>query len=108
MNVRQMVTRYTVSAVPEDHPTWYHWEINVQRIRRRDGAVRWAVLWGPDCLGADGEWDYNSVPSEHSDEWLAEHRFDLETAMRLAIAAAPEIVLNGVKAKDVRTRERTP
>lgn len=106
--VRQMVTCYTVSAVPEENPEWYHWEIRVQRIRRRDGSVRWAVQWCGECLGADGEWERDSVPSEGTDEWLAAHRFGLGTAMRLAIAAAPEIVVNGVKAKDVRTRERTP
>lgn len=84
-------TRYTVSAVPEGNVNRYHYEIHVEYR----GPNSWAVVRMGFCLGADGEWDYESIPSERRDEWLATHRFPLERALELAKAAAPDITVNG-------------
>lgn len=85
-------TGYTVCAVPCDVPDWESWAITV--AWRSEG--RWAVLkrsiW---CLSTAGEWDYESLPSERSDEWKAEHRFDLATALRLAREHAPRVTVGG-------------
>lgn len=59
------------------------------------GADRWAVVRHRQCLGVDGTWDYEMRPSERDDEWLDAHRFDLDTAQRLAVEAAPGIRVNG-------------
>lgn len=60
----------------------YSFTITVER--RAPG--RWAVMRrGHWCLGVDEKWSYESIPSERRDEWLAEHRFDLETALALAV-----------------------
>jgi hypothetical protein len=91
------VTQYEVSVLAEDNINHGTYAINVEYR----GEGRWAVVRHRFCLGADGEWDFEVRPSEREDEWLAGHRFDLETALRLAEQAAPEIVVNGRSAKDV-------
>lgn len=80
-------TQYTVSCLPIDDPDDLTHAITVEYR----GDSRWAVTRrGRRCLGADGRWDYESVPSERADEWLATHRFELDTALRLAREAVRE------------------
>ncbi len=70
------------------------------------GRGKWAVLHGARrCLGSDGEWDWESIPSEREDDWLATHRFTLEEALELARKHAPRITVNGMTAFEVRLRE---
>jgi hypothetical protein len=85
------VTEYAVCALPEGDINASHFTIKV--AYRGDG--RWAVLRHGRCLGSDGEWDYESIPSEREDEWLATHRFDEDTALRLAAEQVPHIKVNG-------------
>lgn len=89
-------TRYEVTAVPEGHADGHLWALTVE-YRGRD---RWAVVRHGQCLDANGAWDYESIPSERTDEWLATHRFDLDTALRLAREAAPLITVNGITVPD--------
>ncbi|ONK09484.1 hypothetical protein [Streptomyces sp. MP131-18] len=84
-------TRYEVNCLPEDDINGHSFALAVE-YRGRD---RWAVVRHGQCLGADGTWSYESVPSERTDEWLDHHRFDLGTALRLALAAAPSVTVNG-------------
>jgi hypothetical protein len=95
-------TEYTVSAVPETHRGHYHFAITV--AYRGDGL--WAVCRMRECLGADGEWDWESRPSEREAEWLATHRFDLDTALDLARREAPNVTVNGFTVADVLARGR--
>lgn len=77
------------------------WDI---RIEERS-AGKWAVVHASYCLGAhDGEWDHEPSPSNRTDEWIADHRFTLEEATRLAIDEAPFIMVNGLYATQVRDR----
>ena len=92
-----MATRYSVSALPPDHCEAGHFTIEVEWR----GAGRWAVCRHRMCLGTDGEWDFESVPTERAEKWLAAHRFDLHTAMRLAREAAPGLTVNGFTVADV-------
>lgn len=85
------VTRYEVSCIPEDHETRFSLTVAVECR----GRGKWAVLNAPYCLGSDGEWEYEMRPSERDDEWLATHRFDLETALELAKREAPLMRVNG-------------
>jgi hypothetical protein len=85
-------TRYVVSCLPEDHAERYHFEITVEWR----GKGKWAVKDGSYVLGSDGEWDYEPLPSSREDDWLATHRFDLETALKLAAEQAPKMT-NGPK-----------
>ncbi len=59
------------------------------------GRDRWAVKRHSQVLGSDGTWDYEMRTSEREDEWLATHRFDLDTALKLAKEQAPLITVNG-------------
>jgi hypothetical protein len=95
-------TRYEVSCLPEDNINAHHFTILVEHR----GGDRWAVKDGFYCLGTDGDWEYESIPSERTDEWLATHRFDLDTALRLAKEAAPEMTANGWTVADVLSRAK--
>lgn len=95
--VHTTATTYTVSALPLDHPENGHFSITVEWR----GEGRWAVCRFRQCLDANGEWDYESIPSEREDDWLDAHRFGLDTALRLAQQAAPTIRVNGYSVTDV-------
>jgi hypothetical protein len=100
------VTEYTVCALPEDDINAGSFAITVAYR----GRNLWAVSRHRRCLGADGNWDYESIPSERRDEWLAAHRFDEQTALRLAVEHAPKVTVNGwtVDAALRAIQERTP
>lgn len=59
------------------------------------GHELWAVLMRSWCLSKSGEWDHEPLPSSREDDWLAEHRFDFDTAMELAREQAPKVTVNG-------------
>jgi hypothetical protein len=91
--IEPIVTAYQVCAVPEDEAGNYlSYAITVERTHH---TGRWAVRLRSSCLSVDGDWDYEPLPSSREDEWLDRHRFDLETALRLAVEAAPHITVNG-------------
>lgn len=95
-------TEYEVSILPEGDINRSVFAIAVQY--RSEG--RWAVTRHSSCLGADGIWSWESIPSEREDDWLDAHRFDLDTALRLACNAAPHVVVNGHTATEVHHRTR--
>lgn len=95
-------TRYEVSAIPEDNRNHHHFTINVEY--RGDG--KWAVCQDRYCLGVDGIWEYEMRPSEREDEWLATHRFDLDTALCLAREEAPKVTVNGITVAAVLARAK--
>lgn len=95
-----MITEHTVCALPEGNVNYWHYAVKV--AYRGDGL--WAVLNGGYCLGADGDWDYEPSPSGRDDAWLATHRFDEETALRLAAEIAPTVEVNGFTVADVLAR----
>lgn len=83
-------TEYTVSCLPLDHPDADSFTLYV----RWTGGDRWKVTtMFKDALAADGEWDGEPLPSERTDEWLAAHRFDFDTALALAKEHAPRMTL---------------
>jgi hypothetical protein len=85
--VHELITCYEYAAVPEDHPDRRH---VVVRVEYR-GWDTWAVTTSGSptpCLSASGEWTFEPPPSERTKRWIAEHRFPLATARRLARQAA--------------------
>lgn len=94
------VTCYEVNALPEAYDERYHWAITVEY--RGDG--KWAVLHFRSCLGADGDWDLEPSPTNREDDWLATHRFDMETAIALASEHAPKVSVNGMTPADILAR----
>jgi hypothetical protein len=93
-------TRYEVSCLPPDDVNAHHFTVRVEWR----GDDRWCVTDGHNCLGKDGDWDYERLPSNRTDEWLATHRFDLDTALALAKDFAPKLTINGMTAADVLAR----
>lgn len=108
-----MAVKYTVNCVPEDDLESHVWGLSVEyRGQGRWGVFRNAHL----CLGADGTWSwgYNWRDGAHEptteaewgdyhagrDAWLAEHRFDEETALKLAQEHAPLVTVNGYTVAD--------
>lgn len=89
---RVEVTQYAVSMFPAESINSLAWDLTVEQ--RAPG--QWAVCRMRQCLTADGTWDYEPLPSSRTDEWKAAHRFDLDTALRLAREAAPHVVVNGM------------
>ncbi len=91
-------TAYQVSCLPLSHAAAVHLSVWV----KWRGEDRWAVLNNVGlCLGTDGEWDYEGMPSSRSDEWIATHRFELAKALRFAREAAPHLRVNGLTVQDV-------
>jgi hypothetical protein len=99
-DVSVQVTRYEVSLLPEGDVNRHVFTIDVEYR----GADRWAVTRHGSCLGSDGTWDFGVKQYDRGDDWLAAHRFDLDTALRLARDAAPHVVVNGHTATDAYRR----
>lgn len=89
---RVEATQYTVSVMPENSTDRHLFDLTVE-LR---GPGQWAVCHMRKCLGTDGQWDYEPLPSERDDKWKAGHRFDLNQALILAQQAAPEMRVNGM------------
>lgn len=97
----ERITRYDVSCLTDERDA-IHFTITVEDR----GDNRWAVCWaGRGCLNAaTDEWDYEMRPSEREDDWLAAHRFDLDTALAHARRLAPTLTVNGWTVADVLAR----
>lgn len=107
--LRLTVTSYEVSIWPEDcsgmdsamyccsvvHVGYGNWTV------RRGNASGDAPV-----LGTDGEWHYEHLPSGRTAKELDEHRFDLETALKLARDMAPRVTVNGRAAVEALARHQ--
>ncbi|WP_045562766.1 hypothetical protein [Streptomyces sp. FxanaA7] len=80
-------TCYEVSLLPETADPGGTYSITVEYR----GDKRWAVLRHSLCLSSTGRWDRERVTSEREEDWLDAHRFDLDTALRLAGEQAVDI-----------------
>lgn len=94
--VRGRLTEVTFCALPEDNIN--HGSYSVTVTWR--GGEQYAVKRHSQCLGADGTWDYEPSSSDRTDEWIAEHRFDYDTACRLAAEACQHITVNNLTVAD--------
>lgn len=91
------VTQYEVCGLPEEHIDYPIFTITVDYR----GHGKWAIARHRRCLGVDGYWDWEPLPSEREDAWLEEHRFDLDDALELAKGAALTLQVNGRRVVDV-------
>ncbi|MFL5913137.1 MAG: hypothetical protein ACJ768_21535 [Gaiellaceae bacterium] len=94
-------TRYAVNLLPDSIGFYAQLFEIIVECR---GDDRWAVLRQGQCLGSDGAWAHELRPSEREDDWLDAHRFDLDTALRLAKEAAPQVTVKGRPAAEVLAR----
>jgi len=93
---RVQATAFTVTCWPAESDSA---DINARMFSvtvERTTDTQWAVRFhGGRCLSVAGTWDWEPLPGGRTDEWLAEHRFDLDTALNLAKAAAPLVKVGG-------------
>jgi hypothetical protein len=98
-------TRFEVSLLPPEHDGFRYFRVYVELMDR----YGWTVHDGHSCLGGDGQWDHGGKSVYGRDDtWIATHRFDLDTAKRLAIEAAPGVNVNGMTAAQALARKGTP
>jgi hypothetical protein len=92
-------TSYVVSSLPEGHDDRFTFTVQVRY--HRDGLF--SVRHGLKFADRDGIWEYEpSWPEDggeadaHAEEaWMAAHRFDHDTALRLARELAPTLTYRG-------------
>lgn len=81
-----MISEYTICALPEDHGSWRHYAIKVQR--RGDGT--WVLNWTGLYFANDAGGDY----------WVAHlsdaSKFDEAGALAAAEQLAPALEVNGI------------
>ncbi|MFE7462321.1 hypothetical protein ACWFMI_24965 [Nocardiopsis terrae] len=99
--VRIEPTTYRVSCLPTDHPGAHHFTVCVEWR----GGDLWAITRHGLCLSSAGDWEYETRPSERTDEWLADHRFSYPEAMRRARKIAPTLTVMGRTVTDVLAQE---
>lgn len=90
-------TTYTVYPDRYDEYTFsdkWCYTLTVEERGER-GDDRWAVKQRSFCLNRDGEWEYESSPSNRDDGFLARCRFTEAEALRLAEVAVNAVVING-------------
>lgn len=94
--VRRWASQYTVTAAVGGDPIDDSlFEITVEQTCRTDEVELWAIRRRRLCLDRHGKWSHEPISYERSDEWLDAHRFDLDTALKLAEQAAPKVTVNG-------------
>ncbi|MCM6776262.1 hypothetical protein NDR87_18790 [Nocardia sp. CDC159] len=84
-------SRYTVTCLPIDHFEAHLFSVHVEYT----GRGRWAVRRLKRCYDINGKPDWESIPSERTDEWLDRFRFDRDTALAVARRVAPTLIVNG-------------
>lgn len=111
-------TRYVISCLPEGHDD--RWTYSLQAEYR--GAGLWSVRYRGSYMAADGSrspgFAWSAGPDEpatqdemdsfdnEQNEWLAAHRFDLDTALRLARQLAPTLTYCGRTVADALAGDR--
>lgn len=85
-----MASRYLISCLPEGHDNRSLFTVQVEYR----GYGLWAVVNRTRLLGKDGTWAWgpdfenSDDPEKTHQQWTADHRFDHDTAIRLAKEAA--------------------
>jgi hypothetical protein len=55
-------------------------DISIEMRGRNDGGTLWAVVRGRSTLNTEGYWEYEPMPSNRDDDYIARTRFTLEEA----------------------------
>jgi hypothetical protein len=106
---RTTVTSYEVSIWPEDCSGMDSAQYCCSVMY--SGYGNWSVRRGSassaaPVLGTDGQWHHECLPSDRTRKELADHRFSLETALKLAREMAPKVTLNGLTAEEALARHQ--
>lgn len=92
--IYQQVTQHTVTPCPPEHRDAYHWLVEVSRLPGRT-ADEWVVRWFGYLYTAYGAWISESTIPTADVVPGSDYVFTEDTALTLARAAAPNLVVNG-------------
>jgi hypothetical protein len=95
-SVHTLITEVSVSAVPFDDPEADLFTLTVAWRGGETYAVFKRDHWN---LSITGEWGFEVLPFERTDEWIATHRFSYDEALALAVKHAPQMTCNGQTAE---------
>lgn len=101
-NVR--VTEYQVSCLPLDGTARGWGGVFDVHVTWSGIADLWAVRANGRVYDIDGVEEYEPIPSERDDAFLARFRHDQDTAMRIAHTVAPLITINDTTAVEAAAR----
>lgn len=59
--------------------------VRIDAVHGRGGITRYAVRQSGACMDANGEWEFEPMPSSRDDEWLNRFRFDTWEAAARAV-----------------------
>lgn len=59
------------------------------------GKQKFAIIWMNECWNGS-EWVYESSPSNRTEEFIAQTRFDLKEAIEIAKELPAKVVVNGM------------
>jgi hypothetical protein len=89
MSLLQHATRFEIAPSPKVHEKlfvekYFHTKPETVTLELRVPLKGlWVALWRGDCLNRDLTWEYEPLPSNRSDEFLARTRFSLSEALTL-------------------------
>jgi hypothetical protein len=89
--------KYRICGLADDDVDSTIWSLTVEW---RGPGDSWAVKRHAMCLGLDGSWEPEPIPSERDDEYKRTHRFTKQMAMALALHHYPDLVINGMCVRD--------
>jgi hypothetical protein len=87
-------TSYVVSCLPEGHDERFQFTVALQYR----GSGLYSIRHSLKHYGTDGTWTYEPDFDEDDDAeaaWAATHRFDQDTALKLARELAPNLTYRG-------------
>jgi hypothetical protein len=96
-NVR--VTEYQVSCLPLDGTERSWGGVFTVHVTWSGVCDLWAVRANGRVYDIDGVEEYEPIPSERTEGFLARFRHDLDTALAIASKVAPLITINGTTAE---------
>lgn len=94
-------TQFRVSLFPFGASEAHNFEIQVAaRDVDGNGSLLYAVCRFQQCWNeSDGEWQWESQPSNRADEFKAQTRYPLVTALEIAARLCPDLKTNGWTAR---------
>lgn len=105
MTVYEATERVSISPIPLGTFDRDVWAVQVERAGYPGSPGIWAVRNMSRCWNAGtGTWDHEPIPSDRTGEWLAEHRYDYDTAIRIAREICGDVEWNGRTADQIAAR----
>jgi hypothetical protein len=101
----EAVEEFQLNAIPKDLRGEEERRYFTVKVVRRSGITRydsrWAVMFENDAYNEQLEDQYESLPSNRTDDFLKNFRFPLEKAILIGEKLAQRVLIHGLSAQDV-------